>query len=115
MNDTKCAETWVNFNAACVSLWDVNSSMPTCTDECKKRMDEVDQNSISTHIKCCECGNNESATETMVCNLIKRNIDELCNFKVSVSEYCQRNKRACELIKSTEVVIDSEGKCTSKT
>jgi len=71
MNDTKCTETWVNFNAACreVNLWDGNSSMPTCTDECKKAIDKLEQNFISKHIKCCECGDEEHMAETMMCSL----------------------------------------------
>jgi len=108
MNDTKCTETWANFNAACseAELWDGNSSMPICTEECKKRLDELGQNAISKHIKCCNCGDDENVTETMMCNLVKRNIEELC--ELTFLEDCQLYKTACEHERSTEVVTDSE-------
>jgi len=112
MNDTKCAEALVNFDIACknVHTWGRNSTMPTCSDECQKWITELDNNAITKHMKCCECGNDKNVTINQRCSLVQSNIKELCGRKPENPKQCQHFKSACEHEKLKEMTINREGK-----
>jgi len=108
-NNTKCTQIWVNSRIACkrINTWNSNSTRPTCTDECMKWIDRLDNNAITEHIKCCEC---DDGTYNKTCGILKTNIEKSCGTRFGSSEQCQYYKSACEHEKAKEVAIDREGK-----
>jgi len=81
--------------------WDRNSTRPVCTNECKKSINEL-ENELGQSFKCCSCDNARNVFR-------RRNIEEVCNVELDSAEICQNHMKACEFVKNKERHVKRRG------
>ena len=109
-NNTDCNMIWNKYNTYCdgVILWDGNSTMPTCTDECKKWTKELENNSIGKYIKCCYC-DKENDVEKMQCIRERQNVAIVYDMEFNHVKDCHNDEELC--VNDTNTFLkDYEGK-----
>ena len=64
-NNTECVMVWANYHDKYKEIisWDGVSTMPMCSSECKRWIDELDSNPIGKYLKCCSCNEQEESKE----------------------------------------------------
>ena len=95
-NDTDCNMIWNKYKTYCngVILWDHNTTMPTCTDQCKKWIEELVNNPIGKYIKCCSC-DQKNEVEKMHCITERQNIAIVCDLDYNHVNDCHNNQELC--------------------
>ena len=95
-NDTDCNMIWNKYKIHCnrVILWDHNTTMPTCTDQCKKRIEELENNPIGKYMKCCGC-DQENEEEKMDCITERQNVAIVCDVDFNHVNNCHNNLELC--------------------
>ena len=108
-NNTDCNMIWNKYNTYCdgVISWDGNSTIPMCTDECKRWIKELENNPIGKYIKCCHC-TKENEVE---CNRERRNVAIVCDVDFNHVKDCHNNEELCinDTLKDYEGNKDSDG------
>ena len=91
-NDTDCNIIWNKYKTYCtgVILWNHNTTMPTCTDQCKKRIEELENNPIGKYMKCCGC-DQENEEEKMDCISERQNVAIVCDVDFNHVNNCHNN------------------------
>lgn len=99
-----------NYNTECngVIFWDGNSTMPMCTDKCKRRIEELLNNSLGKYLKCCNC-DIENETERIQCVRERQNIAVVCDVDFNHVKDCHRDEQLCINEKNT-LSKDNAGK-----
>ena len=110
INNTRCNQTRENHLRECqqVISWDRNSTMPMCTDECKRWTNMLENDPIGQFFKCCNC-DDRNITRKMQCALFKTNIEELCDVEFDSAEICQYHMKACDFVKDIERKVKRRG------
>lgn len=110
-SNDKCNKTWQNYITGCseVTRWNGNSTQPTCTNTCKRLINELVSNPISRSLKCCVCDERDKE-DRMSCALKRQNIERVCKVKLSSSDECQKNKKECNDTRRKENNVDRRGK-----
>ena len=75
-------------------MWDHNTTMPTCTDQCKKRIEELENNPIGKYMKCCNC-DQENEEEKKHCTAVRQNVAILCDVNLNHVNNCHNNQELC--------------------
>ena len=107
-NNTDCNMIWNKYYTYCdgVISWDGNSTIPMCTDECKRWIEELEDNPIGKYIKCCYC-NKENEVE---CIRERRNVAIVCDVDFNHVKDCHNNEELCinDTLKDYEGNKDSD-------
>ena len=112
-NDTDCNVIWNKFKTYCngVISWNHNTTIPTCTDQCKKWGEELENNPIGKFMKCCGC-DQENEVEKMRCITVRQNVAIICDVDFNHVNDCHINQEFCAnntFIKDYEDAQDSDG------
>ena len=95
-NNTECKMILDEYNNECDGIihWDGNSTMPMCTDKCKKLIEKLESNSIGKYLKCCNCDNENKAERTQ-CVREKENIAVICDVDFNHVRHCHNDQKLC--------------------
>ena len=95
-NNTECKMILDEYNNECNGIihWNSNSTMPMCTDKCKKLIEELENNSIGKYLKCCNCDNENKAERTQ-CVREKENIAVICDVDFNHVRHCHNDEKLC--------------------
>ena len=113
-NNTDCNMIWNKYNTYCdgVMAWDGNSTMPMCTDTCKKWIEELENNRIGKYTKCCRC-DKENEVEKIQCIRERQNVAIVCDVDYNHVKDCHDKEELCvndtiTFLKHYEVKKDSD-------
>ena len=83
-----------NYQCDGIIHWDGNSTIPMCTDKCKKLIEELENNSIGKHLTCCKC-NDENKINRAECVREKQNIAVICDVDINHVRHCHNDQKLC--------------------
>ena len=96
-NSTECVMIWDNYRDKCkeVISWDGVSVMPICSNECKRWIDELDNNPFGKYLKCCKC-NEQDENKRIECIKEREKMSIVCDIDYNSLRHCQQNEILCE-------------------
>ena len=74
--------------------WDGNSTMPVCTDKCKKLIEQLQSNSGGKYLMCCKCDDENEIKRTQ-CVREKQNIAIICDVDFNHVRHCHNDQKLC--------------------
>ena len=83
-----------NYECDRILHWDGNSTMPICTDKCKKRTEDLQSNSVGKNLRCCKC-NDENKTKRTRCVRQRQNIAVICDVDINHVRHCHNDQKLC--------------------
>ena len=95
-SNSECKMILDEYNYECDGIihWDGNSTMPMCTDKCKKLIEKLENSSIGKYLKCCNC-DNVNIIERTQCVREKQNIAVICDVDFNHVRHCHNDQKLC--------------------
>jgi len=96
MNSTECGKVYNNYRNECkdVISWDEVSVMPKCSSDCKRWIDELDNNPIGKYLKCCKC-TEQDENKRVECINERQKVGIVCDIDYNSIIHCQQNENLC--------------------